>query len=79
MNPKLQFKKVFIAIITLVVSTCMFAQINVENFDYPESTLLIDQSIGFTVQGSDSPSISVLLFCLFLRSNVSSWCQLTAH
>lgn len=59
MKLKLKFKNVFTANIMLVVSTCMFAQTNVENFDYPESTLLTDASIGFTVQGSNSPSISV--------------------
>ena len=59
MKLKLKFKKIFTANIMLVVSTCLFAQTNVENFDYPESTLLTDASIGFTVQGSNSPSISV--------------------
>ena len=59
MKLKLKFKRIFTANIMLVVSTCLFAQTNVENFDYPESTLLTDASIGFTVQGSNSPSISV--------------------
>lgn len=43
----------------LVVSTCIFAQTNVENFDYPESTLLTDASIGFEIKAS-TPSISVV-------------------
>jgi len=59
MKLKLKFKKIFTANIMLVVSTCLFAQTNVENFDYPESTLLTDASIGFEIKAS-TPSISVV-------------------
>ena len=59
MKLTLQLKKALLFIIIGIVSTSLFAQTNVENFDYPESTLLTDASIGFTVQGSNSPSISV--------------------
>ena len=59
MKLKLKFKKIFTANIMLVVSTCLFAQTNVENFDYPVSTLLTDASIGFEIKAS-TPSISVV-------------------
>ena len=59
MKLKLKFKKIFTANIMLVVSTCLFAQTNVENFDYPVSTLLTDASIGFEIKAS-IPSISVV-------------------
>ena len=59
MKLKLKFKKIFTANIMLVVSTCLFAQTNVENFDYPVSTLLTDASIDFEIKAS-IPSISVV-------------------
>jgi len=58
MKVKLQFKKALSFIIIGVVSTSVFAQTNVENFDYPASTLLTDVSIGFT-EKTNTPSISV--------------------
>ncbi|TRX66069.1 T9SS type A sorting domain-containing protein [Carboxylicivirga sp. M1479] len=58
MKLNLQLKKMLSFIIIGVVSSAVFAQTNVENFDYPTSTLLTDASIGFTQKG-DAPSINI--------------------
>ena len=59
MNINLHFKQVLSAITMIASFTCVFAQTNVENFDYPVSTLLTDASIGFEIKAS-TPSISVV-------------------
>ena len=46
----------FVVVGTISISA--FSQTNVENFDYPTSTLLTDVSIGFT-EKSNTPSISI--------------------
>jgi len=58
MKLTLQLKKALLFIIIGIVSTSLFAQTNVENFDYPASTLLTDPSIGFT-EKTNTPSIDV--------------------
>ncbi|TLX70589.1 T9SS type A sorting domain-containing protein [Labilibacter sediminis] len=58
MKLNLQLKKTLSLVVFGFVATAMFAQTNVENFDYPESTLLTDASIGFTQKG-DAPSINI--------------------
>ena len=59
MNINLHFKQVLTAITMIASFACVFAQTNVENFDYTESTLLTDASIGFEIKAS-TPSISVV-------------------